>query len=84
MCFQKGVNWAALSSHIKDGRIVIKRQVEKETAAPGLSLWHMKAGVTYQPGTTKVLRSEWYTPEVTPVFKDSKEWIESLLRPEAE
>jgi tRNA(His) 5'-end guanylyltransferase len=76
MCFQKGYNWADLSSHLKDGRVVIKRQVEKEFAnefLPG-----------QPPGTREigtVLRSEWYIPEETPVFTADREFVERLVRP---
>lgn len=76
MCFQKGHNWADLSSHLKDGRVVVKRQVEKEYATefvPG-----------EPPGTREigtVLRSEWHVPEKTPVFSEDREFIKNLIDP---
>ena len=76
MCFQKGHNWADLSSHLKDGLVVVKRQVEREYATefvPG-----------EPPGTRvigTVLRSEWYVPETTPIFSENRDFIKILLDP---
>lgn len=83
MCFQKGTNWANLSSHIKDGRVLVKRQVLKEvTAYRSVSLWSMKAGEPMETtNTTKVLRSEWYVPETTPIFKDDPDFTKNLITP---
>ena len=76
MCFQKGHNWAELSSHLKDGRVVVKRQVEREYATefvPG-----------EPPGTREigtVLRSEWYVPENTPIFSEDRAFVKNLIDP---
>jgi len=76
LCFQKGVNWATLSSHIKDGRVVVKRQVEKE---------FFNEFVKDQPAGTRelgtVLRSEWHVPEVTPIFTEDRNFVEKFVRP---
>lgn len=69
MCFQKGHNWANLDSHVKDGRFIEKTYYQR------LLVDSEKAGF--------VTRSKWGTREITPIFKDSREWLENLLRPES-
>jgi len=75
LCFQKGHNWADLHSHLKDGRVVVKRQVEKE---------FFNEFVKFQPAGTReigtVLRSEWYIPEETPVFTADREFVDKFVR----
>lgn len=72
MCFTKGHNWTALSSHIKDGRVVVREQVEKPY-------------VVDEPDGTRhmgsVFRSEWRVLEKTPIFSDDREFVARLLAP---
>lgn len=70
MCFQKGVNWATLDSHVKDGRVVVKRQVERAFA-------HDDPKGNREIGT--VLRSEWHVPEETPIFSDDRAFVNSKV-----
>jgi len=79
MCFQKGFNWAALDSHTKDGRVVVKRKVRKELAA--------RAEITVNgqflskiEGPVYIERSEWYVPNVTPIFKEDRSFVENLIK----
>lgn len=72
MCWQAGHNWADLSSHIKDGRVVVKRQVEREFA-------HDDEQGNREIGT--VLRSEWYVPEVTPIFTADRDFVGNMVKP---
>jgi tRNA(His) 5'-end guanylyltransferase len=72
MCFRKGHNWATLPSHIKDGRVVLKRQVERPFA-------HDDSQGNRETGT--VLRSEWYVPETTPIFSLDSDFIKGLVLP---
>lgn len=39
MCFQKGHNWANLSSHIKDGRVIVKRTTTARDHTGGTLKW---------------------------------------------
>jgi tRNA(His) guanylyltransferase len=83
MCFQKGTNWANLSSHIKDGRVLVKREVEKEITTYR-SQWMAGKPETEThsvTGPTKVLRSEWHVPENTPIFKDDPSFTKNLITP---
>lgn len=81
LCFQKGHNWADLPSHIKDGRVVIKRQVEREITTyrsvglAGKELTHTRTG------PTTVLRSEWYVMETTPIFTADPSFVTGLVYP---
>lgn len=54
MCFQKGHNWAALDSHIKDGRVIVK-QVHKHFLDSGQEVQRRKWGVL---ATTPVFSSD--------------------------
>lgn len=70
MCFQKGSNWAHLSSHIKNGRIALKRQVYKEgTIVRSDGTQHATCGI----------RSEWFVPDETPIFTENRKLIQDFL-----
>lgn len=71
MCFQKGHNWADLSSHIKDGRVVVKRTFLKqvEFEVPGL--------VGGPSGVIK--RSEWHVPDTTPIFSSDPSFVNKFV-----
>lgn len=74
LCFQKGHNWAALSSHIKDGRVVVKREIERDYSTefvPG------EPAGTRELGT--VIRREWHVPEETPVFVNNRSFVEKFI-----
>lgn len=72
LCFQKGFNWAAYPSHIKDGRVIVKRQVEKPYTID-------EPDGTREIGT--VYRSEWYVPTETPIFAQDRDFVKNLLEP---
>jgi tRNA(His) 5'-end guanylyltransferase len=78
MCFQKGVNWAALDSHVKDGRVVVKRQVEKEIVNYS-NVTFMGKSLSSKDGPFKVVRSEWHVPEETPIFSDDRDFVNSKV-----
>lgn len=93
MCFQKGRNWAAEDSHIKNGRICIKRQVEKTAGRPfpvtddlddapdGAEVdGFRRVGGAWEP--MPVLRSEWHIPAETPVFTENPHIISGLMIPD--
>lgn len=100
MCFQKGHNWANLSSHIKNGRICIKEVYREylkprpvthpyEDAPDGAVLdgWE-RVGDTWMPppGSEPALRSRWFIPAETPIFTEAagREAIRNLMKPETE
>lgn len=66
MCFQKGVNWAALDCDLRRGRGIIKR--DKPFVVPA----GPKAGET-------IMRSEWIVDKLTPQFTQERQYIEGLL-----
>jgi tRNA(His) 5'-end guanylyltransferase len=93
ICFQKGVNWANLSSHIKDGRVVVKREVEKFVATYNTRAvakitdpveGQVEGGFKFTAGAWEplpVIRREWHVPEETPVFVDSPFFVNGLITP---
>lgn len=66
MCFQKGHNWSDLSSHVKNGRVSVKRTTSKL--------------INVQGAEQLVERSEWYIPDTTPTFSNDKDFIESIIK----
>jgi tRNA(His) 5'-end guanylyltransferase len=68
MCYQKGFNWADQSSHIKNGRVVIQRQVPKEVV-------NKKTGEKLT-----VTRNKWYVPEDTPRFFGDDTFINGKVK----
>lgn len=81
MCFQKGQNWANLHSHLKDGRVVVKRTVEKEVFITHTSqMLHGPLHVN-TTGPTLVSRSEWHVPETTPIFRSETDFVFNLIKP---
>jgi tRNA(His) 5'-end guanylyltransferase len=80
LCFKKGHNWADLSSHLKDGRVAVKRQVEKEISEYK-DVTFMGKRLEASDGPFRVVRSEWYIPEITPVFSADREFANKLVMP---
>lgn len=71
MCFRKGKNWSELPSHLKDGRVIVKKLVPKVVDRD------IDAAAMTAPWI--VTRSEWCVLEPTPIFIDAKSWIEELV-----
>lgn len=65
LCYQKGKNWADLHNHLKNGRVVTKREITKLVEAP-------KEAVV-------VTRTEWHVNENTPIFKEDRDFINKFV-----
>lgn len=66
MCFQKGVNWAHLEPHLKNGRCVVRRP----------EAFDVPAG----PNKGQVItRHRWVVDRTIPVFTRDRGYIEGLL-----
>lgn len=67
LCFRKGFNWADLSSHLKNGRVAVQRQVVRD----------LPPGPDGYP--RQVMRREWYVPDETPIFVNDRQYIWDVI-----
>lgn len=75
LCFQRGTNWADLSSHIKDGRVI----VQQEVLVGGVRVFVEGVNLTDFSVPVAVSRREWKVLETTPIFSAEPGFVNSRV-----